>query len=186
MAHYTGYVTLPINSYASWRTAVNNNGYDVDGYPPDQPFQCWDLTAEFWWNAGFPQGYPTLAGTGSAYGAWTDKIQNAGDQFDLINNVSDIKVGDVIVFNYFVGNPYGHIGFADEDYNGTNTISILSQNNGAFYTNIANYSLAHFRGAFRYKAWHTTPPTPPTPTDARKRFPWVLYTRKLNEKRGGM
>lgn len=182
MANYSGYVTLPIDSYASWRSAVNNNGYDVDGYPPDQPYQCWDLTAEFWWNAGFPQGYPTLAGTGSAYGAWDDRVQNAGDKFDLIYNVSDIKVGDVIVFDQYAGNPYGHIGFADEDYNGTNIISILSQNNGAYYTNIANYYLTHFRGAFRFKAWHTTPPTP----IARSKFPWYIYAKKLQNKRNGV
>lgn len=190
MPKYTGYVTLPTDSYASWKATVNGNGYDVDS---TYGCQCWDLAAEFWWNVGFPQGYPTLAGTHSAYGVWDDRETNAGDKFDLIYNASDLQRGDVIVFNYYASNPYGHIGFADEDYNGTNTILILSENNGGIpdpdggaYTNVNTYSLTHFRGAFRYKAWHTTPPTPPTPTDARKRFPWVLYARKLNEKRGGM
>lgn len=182
MATYYGYVTIPINTYLLWRTATNNNAYDVDGYPIEQPFQCWDLTAEFWYNAGFPTGFPTLAGTGSAYGAWDDRVQNAGNKFDLIYDKTQIKRGDVIVFDQYVGNPYGHIGFADEDYNGSDTISILSQNNGAYYTNIAPYSLAHFRGAFRFKAWHQ-----PTPY-ARKRthFKWVLYAKNLRNKRNGV
>lgn len=187
MAKYTGYVTLPTNSYASWKSATNGNGYDVDGA---YGCQCWDLAAEFWWNVGFPQGYPTLAGTGSAYGAWTDRTQNAGDKFDLIYNVTDIKQGDVIVFNYYSGNPYGHIGFADEDYNGTNVINILSENNGGTpdpaggtYTNVNSYYLTNFLGAFRYKAWHQ--PTPPIPV-YRSKFPFYLYVKKLNLKKTGL
>ena len=191
MARYTGYVTLPTSTYDVWKNAVNNNGYDVDS---SFGCQCWDLAAEFWWNIGFPQGYPTLAGTGSAYGAWDDRVANAGDKFDLIYNKADIKRGDVIVYDQFSGNPYGHIGFADEDYNGTDNIQILSENNGGTpdpaggaYTNVNNYSLLYFRGAFRYKAWHTTPPTPSGGYSfTKKKFPWVLYARKLREKRSGM
>lgn len=189
MAKYSGYVSLPIDSYTSWKTATNGNGFDVDH---NYGCQCWDLAAEFWWNAGFPQGYPTLAGTHSAYGAWDDRVQNAGDAFDLIYDKTQLQIGDVIVINYFTGNPYGHIGFADEDYNGSNVIKILSENNGGTpdpeggaYTNIANYSLANFRGAFRYKAWHTTPPTPPTPS-VKSKFPFVIYARRLRNKQQGL
>ena len=188
MSKYSGYVIIPHSTYDVWKNATNNNGYDVDS---SYGCQCWDLAAEFWWNVGFPQGYPTLAGTHSAYGAWDDRVQNAGDEFDLIYDKEDIQKGDVIVFNYFTGNPYGHIGFADENYNGTNTISILSENNGGTpdpeggaYTNVNSYNLAHFRGAFRYKKWHQ--PVPPTPTRERTNFPWVLYARKLRQKQSGM
>lgn len=178
-----GYILIPHDTYFQWKNATLNNGYDVDGA---YGCQCWDFAAEFWWNVGFPQGYPTLAGTHSAYGAWDDRIQNAGDKFDLIYDKTQIKQGDVIVYNYFTGNPYGHIGFADEDYNGTNNLQILSENNGGTpypgggtFVNVHNYNLAYFRGAFRYKAWHTTPPTP-TVSEIKK-FPWVLYANKLRK-----
>ena len=177
-----GYILIPHDTYFQWKNATLNNGYDVDGA---YGCQCWDFAAEFWWNVGFPQGYPTLAGTHSAYGAWDDRIQNAGDKFDLIYDKTQIKQGDVIVYNYFTGNPYGHIGFADEDYNGTNNLQILSENNGGTpypgggaFVNVHNYNLAYFRGAFRYKAWHTTPPTP---SGLIKKFPWVLYANKLRK-----
>ena len=190
MAKYTGYVVIRTDTYANWKAATFGNGYDVDGY---YGCQCWDLAAEFWWNVGFPEGYPTLAGTHSAYGAWDDRTQNAGDKFDLIYDKTKIKMGDVIVFNYTLVTPYGHIGFADEDYNGTDDINILSENNGGTpdpdggaYTNVAHYSLATFRGAFRYKEWETTPPTPPSAGGKRGHFKWVLYARKLNQKRQGM
>ena len=183
MPKYTGYVSLPTTTYDAWKAAVNGNGYDVDS---SYGCQCWDLAAEFWYNVGFPQGYPTLAGTGSAYGAWDDRTANAGTSFDLIYDKTQIKRGDVIVYNYFTGNPYGHIGFADEDYNGTDNIQILSENNGGMpdpaggaYTNVNNYSLAYFRGAFRYKAWETPAPIGHV---GKTKFPWVLYARKLREK----
>lgn len=182
MAIFTGYVTIPTTTYDVWKAVVNGNGYDVDS---SYGCQCWDLASEFWYNVGFGTGYPTLAGTHSAYGAWDDRMTNAGTSFDLIYDKTQIKRGDIIVFNYFTGNPYGHIGFADQDYNGTDTINILSQNNGGTpdpsggsETNVNTYSLTHFRGAFRYKAWEE-----PTPTPGRRgTFPWVLYAKKLRNK----
>lgn len=187
MAKYTGYVTITTTSYDAWKAAVNGNGYDVDSA---FGCQCYDLAAEFWYNVGFPQGYPTLAGTGAAFGAWDDRVQNAGDKFDLIYDKTQIKRGDVIVYNYFTGNPYGHIGFADEDYNGTDNLNILSENNGGTpdpsggaYTNVNNYNLAYFRGAFRFKAWHNQPVHySTTRKPASTSFPWVIYANKLRNK----
>lgn len=186
MAIIEGYVTLPTDSYDAWKNAVNGNGYNVDY---QYGCQCWDLASEFWYNVGFPTGYPTTAGTHSAYGVWDDREQNAGDQFDLIYNMREIKRGDIIVFNRFASNPDGHIGFADEDFVDTNSINILSQNNGGVptpsggtTTNVNDYDLQYFRGAFRYRAWVT----PPTPTEQKHKFPFVLYARRLRQKRLGL
>lgn len=187
MSHHNGYVDLPTGSYDAWKYAVNGNSYDVD------PFygagcQCWDLASEFWYNIGFPMYYPTLAGTESAYGAWTDREQNAGDSFTLIYHKESIKKGDVIVYDASPAVPNGHIGFADEDYNGTDNIQILSQNNGGTpvpaggtTVNVNNYSLEYFLGAFRFNDWN---PAPPPETKKKHRFPFVLYARKLREMRG--
>lgn len=178
-----GYITLPTDSYDAWKAAVNGNGYDADGFYGDQ---CWDLTAEFWYNLGFPQGYPNTGGTGAAYGIWDARTLNAGNAFDLIYDKTQIRRGDVIVYDQFPANPYGHVGFADQDYQGTDDIQILSQNNGGTpyqpggsYTNVNNYTLAYFRGAFRYRNW-ITPPTPGT--QRKSKFPWVLYANKLRKK----
>lgn len=187
MAYYNGYVTLPITNYAAWKAATNGNGFNADGA---YGCQCWDLAAEFWYNAGFGTGYPHTGPNQAAYECWTvSRVENASNKFDLITNVSDIKQGDVLVFNQYAGNPYGHIGFADEDYNGTNVINILSENNGGTpdpaggtYTNVNSYYLTNFLGAFRYKDWHVTPPTP---TVAQGNFKWYLYIKKLNNKRLG-
>lgn len=190
MAKYTGYVTLPVDSYANWKAATNGNGFDFDY---SYGCQCYDLAVEFWWNVGFPPGYPIITNS-SAYTMWNNRFSNIAyggtTYFDLINNVNDIKQGDVIVFNFTNSNPYGHVGFADVNYNDwvpdpnqPYEFPILSENNqgtpdpaGGAYTNVHGYDIRLFLGAFRYKSWGT--PTPPVPSK-RSKFPWVLYARKL-------
>lgn len=198
MAIVTGYVVLPTDSYLSWKTAVNGNGYNADGY---YGCQCWDLCAEFWYNVGFPQGYPLTGPNQYASECWTvSRTANAGDKFDLITNFADIKQGDVLVWQGDSQYPAGHIGFADEDYNPEKLrmINVLGQNQGTGGTpppifpadggstaNVKALSLVNFLGAFRYKGWEgPTPPTPPTPQ--KKRFPWVLYAQKFRQSRQGL
>ena len=155
----------------------------MDGSPLPQVYQCWDFCSEFWYNIGFGTGYPHTGPNHSAYECWTEsKTANAGNKFTLIYDKTQIKQGDVIVYNYFTGNPYGHIGFADEDYNGTDNMQLLSQNNDATKVTVHNYSLSHFLGAFRYNAWHEPTPTPGGRA-GRSNFKWVLYARKLRSKR---
>lgn len=198
MAKYTGYVTIPHASYAEWKAATNGNGYDVDS---SYGCQCWDFVAEFWYNVGFPQGYPLITSS-SAYTMWELRNQNISyngvTYFDLITNITDVKQGDVMVFNYTTSNPYGHTGFADIDYNSwvpdpsqPFEFPILSENNGGTpdpaggaYANIHGYDTRLFLGAFRYKAWEVTPPTPtPSRQTTKRKFPWQIYARKLRENR---
>lgn len=195
MAKYNGYVNVPHTTYDEWRNATLNNGYDVDG---SYGCQCWDFASLFWWNVGFPQGYPRITDS-SAYTMWNlreqNKVYNGTEYFDLIYNLNDIKRGDIIVYNYFSGNPYGHVGFADEDYaswHAENPSSfefpILSENNqgtpdpaGGAYANIHGYDTRLFLGAFRYKEWGHSPPTPPV-SRKKTKFKWVLYANKLRAK----
>lgn len=201
MALISGYVVLPVDSYAAWKAAVNGNGYDADGY---YGYQCWDLVAEFWYNVGFPQAYPQTGPNQYASECWNvSREQNASyngtTYFDLITNFADIKQGDVIVWNGTSSFPTGHIGFADEDYNpeSLRMINVLGQNQGSggtpppvfpaaggSTTNVNRLSLVDFAGAFRYKAWHS--PTPPTPSFRENHYPWVLYARKLRQTRQGL
>lgn len=199
MAKYTGYVTVPHSSYAEWKNNVNGNGYDVDS---TYGCQCWDLASLFWWNVGFPTGYPLITSS-SAYTMWSYKTQNASyggvRYFDLIEDVNDIKIGDIIVFDQNASNPYGHVGFADATYatwtpdpSQPYEFPVLSENNGGTpdpaggaYTNVHGYDIRLFLGAFRYLNWEQ--PTPPTPaTSAESKFKWVLYARKLRDKRSGL
>lgn len=183
-----GYVDVPHQNYDEWKTNTIGREFDLDG---SYGCQCWDYASLFWRNVGFPAGYPLTGGLHYAYQCWTEsRIQNSAYNgtvyFDLIDGVAMIKKGDVIVMNGTSANPPGHITFADEDYDGSGYIWCVGQNqsgNHPLGTPVTRnrLGLQDFLGAFRYKPWHTTPPTP-TPV-RRGRFPWVLYARKLREKR---
>ena len=193
MAVYYGYVTIPHATYDEWRNATNGNGYNFDY---TYGCQCYDLAVEFWWNVGFPTGYPIIDQS-SAYRMWDYRNQNASyngtTYFDLIYNISDIKRGDVLIFNYTSFNQYGHVAWADVNYSDwipdpsqPYEFPVLSQNNGGTpdpqggaLTNIHGYDIRLFLGAFRYKEWESGPTPPPPSETKKKRFPWVLYARKL-------
>ena len=190
MAIHTGYVSIPHSTYAEWRSNTLGEAYDADGY---YSCQCWDYTAEFWYNVGFPQGYPLTGPNSSAYECWSvnrynNISYNGTTYFDLIDNLSDVQTGDVIVWNYSASWQNGHIAFADENYDGSGYIWVLGQNQGGTplpgggtAVDRQHLPVTNFLGAFRYKEWHTTPPTPTSGTTSK--FPWVLYARKFRNKR---
>ena len=159
------YYSVPIDSYDNFRNTVVGNGYDIDGA---YSFQCWDLACLLWTQLG---RWLSTGGTGAARGCWTAaKDANAGDDFDLITNKADVKRGDVVVFGC---GEYGHIGYADADYDGGAYIKLLGQNQTAdMKASVVNVSMSTFLGAFRFKRWEATPePTPdPTPEPTGKTF----------------
>ena len=129
--------------------------------------------------------WPHTGPNSAAMECWTvSRTENAGDSFNLIYNLSDVKRGDVIVIGASAISSVGHIAFADENYNGTNYMNLLGQNQvnpdltyGHIPT-VTNLNVSAFLGAFRLRSWTPTPP--PTPTSIRhSKFNWVLYTRKL-------
>lgn len=177
---YTGYVTLPTTTYNDWRSATINNYFDAD---QAYQYQCWDLVAEFYWNIGFPTGYPLTGPNGYAYECWSvSRNSNVGHGISLVYDITTIKRGDIIVINQTAQIPTGHIGFADEDYNSTGYINILGQNQiiGDQVTCVTNWYIADkFLGVFRYDPWNIPPGPGPW---QRGKFPWVLYARKLRDK----
>ena len=183
-----GYVDVPHSTYDEWRSNTIGNEYDLDG---QYGCQCWDYASLFWRNVGFSAGYPQT-GNGYAYGCWTERrYVNAGNEFDLIELLSLVKKGDIVVLDKgrFTGDVSGHIAFADEDYQGGNTLRLVGQNQEnpsasvGYKVTADNMSVTKFLGAFRYKGWEQ--PTPPTPTTKKHKFPWFIYSRKLNQMRSG-
>lgn len=180
-----GYTDIPHSTYDEWYNNTIGHAYDLDG---SYGCQCWDYASLFWRNVGFPAGYPQTGPLHYAYQCWTySRVQNAGDTFDLVEGIGLVQKGDILVLNGTTANPPGHITFADENYDGSGYIWCVGQNQGGTPdpgggTAVTRNRLGvqDFLGAFRYKAWHTTPPTP-TPT-TRDRFPWVLYARKLRNR----
>lgn len=185
-----GYTTIAHGTYDEWRNATMGRSFDTD-----QSFgcQCWDYASELWYNVGFGTGWPHTGPNLAAYECWTvSRYQNAGNDFDLIELLAIVKKGDVVVLNQgrFPGDTVGHIAFADEDYDGSGQMWLVGQNQVNPSATVGSpvartrMSVTAFLGAFRYKAW--AQPVPPTPTAKKHKFPWYLYTNRLNQIRGGV
>ena len=183
-----GYAIIPQSvTYNEWRSYLLTHGVDVDYHYQNQ---CYDSCALLW----YQYGLRLETGNGFAYGCWElMRNQNARPPFEMVWGKENIKRGDVIVFDRHGSWYTGHIGYADEDYNGTNTIKCLGQNQGQGISwetpsNVVDQSLTWFLGAFRNTNWTHTP-TPPSPTTgertryiAKRKFPWAVYTDKLRNK----
>lgn len=180
------------NTYNHWRTYALNHGVNFDYSYGNQ---CWDLPALLWHQYGMylvtrPQG------NGHAYQCWTiSRYTNGRPPFTSITGVENIKRGDCLVFNRSSFSSDGHICFADADYkdryyqNGAWRLNCLGQNQGqgtgwGTASNIVGINLANFLGIFRNTNWETTPPEPTPVSDLRDdKFPWVLYARKLRNRK---
>lgn len=167
------YIYAPTETFTAFKDYTLGNCYDVDGYYGGQ---CWDLSALFWENYTNDGRVLSTCGTGAAKGAWNCKEQNAGDEFALIYDASEIQAGDWIIFG---SGQYGHVGMALGSYN-NGYVTLLGQNQGGAAcegggsaTNIINISLKSFVGAFRPKTYIKPEPTPaPTPLPISNCVKW--------------
>lgn len=185
-----GYSDIPHDTYDTWKMNTIGHEYDLDS---TYGCQCWDYASLFWRNVGFPVGYPLTGPLQYAYQCWTvSRVQNSSyngtTYFDLIDVVTNIQKGDIIVMDGTSANPPGHITFADEDYDGSGYIWCVGQNQGGTplpgggtAVSRNRLGLDAFLGTFRYKPWHETPPPPPV--HARPKFPWVIYANRLRLRR---
>lgn len=156
------YIYAPTGTPWEFKDFTLNKCWDTDGY---YGAQCWDLGDLFWQN--YSGRNLSTCGTGGAKGAWLCKEQNAGDEFDLIYDKTQLQAGDWIIFN---GGQWGHVGMALGGYN-NGYVALLGQNQGGAScdgggqaTNIINISLKDFAGAFRPKSYEKPSPEPtPSP-----------------------
>lgn len=186
---YYGPVSVDVSSYSAFRSAVIGNGYEFDYL---YGCQCVDLAKVLNYNLGYsPPYYDTggAGGVGYAYGGWTvPSARNFNaSQCQLVYNLSDVKRGDLVIFNGSTDFPSGHVALADEDYNGGDTLKCLGQNQssgeilpeGGTVVTSVDVGISLFLGAFRYNAWSDTPIPP---IFRRGQFPWHLISRKKRNK----
>jgi len=185
--------SVPHANYIEFRNYVNGRGFDVDGY---YGYQCWDGVDLLYQQSDVGQYLYTAFNfdTSLSSGVKTCWLYNPARQrngsghFSEVTRIEDIKQGDIIVLDQYSGwyGSTGHIAFADSDYDGTNYMNLLGQNQGAGDPNFGlpfNLFRSYigpgaFLGAFRYDAW-ATPPTPtPTKTEWKQTFPWAVAWRQ--------
>lgn len=160
---------VDISTPETFKNAIIGQCIDTDGAYGSQ---CYDTANLFWQN--YAGRNLSTCGTGAAKGTLNCWEYNAGGEFDMIWDATQLRPGDIVVFN---GGQWGHIGMAMGYYN-NGYITLLSTNQGGTpcagggsTANIINISLRDFAGAFRPKGYNHLyeKPTPaPTPVDTSK------------------
>lgn len=140
-----------------FRNATLGKRIDVDNFPKEQPYQCWDLPAYFW-SRVVGRFLATKQGGGGAKDCWNyNRVYNAGSEFELITDRNALKVGDWLIDN---GGEWGHVGMITAIVAQGQVVRLLGQNQPYGYVNEINFSLRNFAGAFRLKAWNNSPAQP--------------------------
>lgn len=157
------FIYAPTDTWQNFKSAAFGQCWNTDGA---YGAQCWDMADVFWQN--YAGRRLSTCKTGAAKGIWLAdgcKEQNAGDQFDLGYDFTQIKPGDIVVFK---NGTFGHIGMAVGYYN-NGYVALLGQNQGGGWcsgggaaANIINIRVSAdtFAGYFRPKTYVTPEPTP--------------------------
>lgn len=147
------FIPVDVSTPLTFKNNTLGNEYNTDNFAGAQ---CWDLFDVFMQN--YADRRAQTCGTGAAKGMIADGCwqKNAGDDYEMIWRVDEIKVGDWLIFT---NGKYGHVGMAvGTPINGY--VALLGQNQGGkpvtgggSVTNIVNISLKNFGGAFRPKSY---------------------------------
>ena len=154
---------------AKWNTpdefikATIGRAYDVDGWPKEQRYQCYDYGDYFWVNQVGRSLITKSGGKASVRDCWTvSRKINAGNDFELITDKTKLKKGDWVIFN---AGGDGHIGIVKSIVKVGVTVMLQGENQGSTKVTVISRSLSDFLGAFRYKEWHKTAPKPAKKTN---------------------
>lgn len=166
--------TYDISSVTAFKNSVLGKCIDVD---KKWGSQCVDGFAAF--NLTYTGRWLSTAGTGAAYGLWDAREENAGSDYELIMDVSQIVAGTWIVTST---GQYGHVALAlGSPHNGY--VTVLGENQGgqpcdsggaAF--NIINLSMKDFRGGFLPNIWKPKTPViePEKPSSVNPKPSYVV------------
>lgn len=175
------------DTYDHWRKYCLTHGINVDFRFGNQ---CVDSPALLWYQYGLRLATGPFGYAYECYAVSRDRnavfpFSKVGtDDQSAMERKKLIKRGDCLVFFASGLNYTGHICFADEDYNGTDKLKCLGQNQGQGISwgkpsNIKSLNLNRFMGAFRNKNWEVPEPIIKYKPSSKHRFPWAIYTRKF-------
>lgn len=145
------YVYVDVSTVQAIRTSIEGLCVDVDGAYGSQ---CFDTTAAV--SENMTGRRLTTCGTGAAAGMMNCWEQNAGDDYEVIWDPTQLQPGDLLVSG---GGQWGHTGVVLGTYN-NGYIALLSTNQGGkacagggSTANVVNFSLKNFIGAYRWKSY---------------------------------
>lgn len=158
------YAWVDVTTVQTIRASIEGLCIDVDNAFGSQ---CYDTSAAV--SENMTGRRLTTCGTGAASGMMNCWEQNAGDDYEVIWDPTQLQPGDILVSG---GGKYGHTGVVLGYYN-DGYIALLSTNQGGkscpgggSSANVINFSLKNFIGAYRWKEYIKAEPVEPeTPAE---------------------
>ena len=173
-------------SYAAFKKNHLGLRIDLDGFPVQQKFQCWDLANKYFLYIG---GHKIHCGqTGYVKDIANQRSTNGILDFCVdIGLKAEMQPGDIVVWtNRSPHCPYSHIAIYDHD-NGQEEIYFLGQNQPYPYVTVARIPWQGIIGVFRPKIFMDQKPTPAPAkrpdqilTVGSKVKSWGFYIEKID------
>lgn len=117
-----------------------------------------------------------VIGDGSNRAYYNDAFNAiSGEGYNTGNLQNLIKRGDAV---FFMNMGVEYVGFAKTDYQGLYINLYVQDYLGYQPVHEVTVSLLDFVSYTHFNKWEPIIP-PPTPSRERKKFPWILYARKL-------
>lgn len=146
-----------MTSYNEFKARYLGRYVDVDGFPRNQPYQCWDIVSGVY--------FPYIGGkiihcgaSGYVKDIANQRASNGILEFcDDIGLQAELQPGDICVWCECSDTPYSHIAIYDSD-NGQNAVYFLGQNQPVPYVNITRLPVRGIIGVFRPKIFHGKAP----------------------------
>lgn len=137
-------------SYKEFKEKYFGKNVDVDGFPANQPYQCWDVVAGKY--------FPYIGGEviHCRQSGYVKDIANQRETNGILDFCVDVGLketlqpGDICIWGVCKACPYSHIAIYDHD-DGQEAVYFLGQNQPVPYVNIVKIPVKGIIGVFRPK-----------------------------------
>ena len=126
----------------------NGQSIDMDGVPPEQPYQCVDTFKKCLEIIGYPNPSRAIGGDGYAWNIWFNRQSLGYDAY--FDYPSTPQFGDWAVFNKAGDTPDSHVAMFVSD-NGNGTAQFFRQNQPQPYCTVTSISTGNILGWMRVK-----------------------------------
>lgn len=126
----------------------NGQSIDMDGVPPEQPYQCVDTFKKCLEIIGYPNPSRAIGGDGYAWNIWFNRQSLGYDAY--FDYPSTPQFGDWAIFSKAGDTPYSHVAMFVSD-NGNGTAQFFGQNQPQPYCTVTSISTANILGWLRVK-----------------------------------
>lgn len=157
-------------SYNKFKNDTLGQKIDLDGFPAQQMYQCWDLANKWFKYVG---GHIIHCGQSGYVKDIANQRQTNGilDFCDDIGLKTTLQPGDICIWTNCAACPSSHIAIYDHD-DGQDAVYFLGQNQPYAYVTVTKIPVQGIIGVFRPKMLAKADPAPvPTPTPAPKPAP---------------